>query len=221
MPRRSRSRVHGKSAATPSDFHDTRSHMHHDLRRDIAQAAARLIEEGQTDYRAAKLKAARQLGVDNAFALPDNHEIEAALSQRQQLFGTQHRADLAAIRAAAADAMQWLQDFHPWISGPVLTGTATRFMPIELEIVEADEKGFAFFLLNAGIDANVRPILHHDGKIAGHCYAFSWQETPIEVTWLPTQSARGRLFNADSLRHKRATRNELLTIMAAARPTSV
>ena len=61
--------------------------MHNESSRDylrsaVAQAAARLIAEGLTDYHAAKKKAARQLGISEKNGLPDNHEIEKARPSR-------------------------------------------------------------------------------------------------------------------------------------------
>ena len=59
-----------------------------DLRRALAQEAARLMaEHGIDDYLQAKRKAADRLGVNDVAVLPKNVEIEAALREHQRLFG--------------------------------------------------------------------------------------------------------------------------------------
>ena len=65
------------------------------LRMTIAQEAARLIaEHGIHDYGLAKRKAAERLGVDTDCAvLPRNVEVEAALMERQRLFGGNSHGD--------------------------------------------------------------------------------------------------------------------------------
>ena len=58
------------------------------LRTVLAQEAARLIcDHGIVDYRAAKQKAAEKLGLLNFGALPTNQEIEAAVAERNRIFG--------------------------------------------------------------------------------------------------------------------------------------
>ena len=70
------------------------------LRSEIAQLAARLIAvDGISDYRAAKRKAALQLGVKPDSFMPTNHEIEQALSDYQRLFlGDRQREELDTLR---------------------------------------------------------------------------------------------------------------------------
>ena len=53
----------------------------------LAVEAARIIqEEGLTDFRGAKAKAAERLGLGRNAPLPDNAEIEAALAERTRIF---------------------------------------------------------------------------------------------------------------------------------------
>lgn len=151
------------------------------LRIRIAHLAARLIAEGLTDYRAAKLKAARQLNCDDKNALPDNHEIEVALREHLALFAADTQpAALHALRRVALRAMRWLQmegqlgrqlkgpsqhhqehqtvasTIDVWLTGAVLNGTANEFSEIELELVGLEAKTIEFMLLNRGVEFELR-----------------------------------------------------------------
>ncbi len=123
------------------------------LRKKIAAETAKLIvEEGVTDYSAAKAKAAKMLGGFAKTALPEDREIDAAVHERLLIFHSQSQPqELQLLREIAAEVMRGMRQFSPLVRGPVLTGTATHFSPIELELVVEDEKVFDFFLLNAGI----------------------------------------------------------------------
>jgi hypothetical protein len=74
-----------------------------EMRRLIAYEAARLIAgDGSLDYGTAKRKAARQLGVPDSRALPDNLEIEEALRSYQSLYlGDKQRDQLSDLRQLA------------------------------------------------------------------------------------------------------------------------
>jgi len=63
----------------------------------LAQEAARIIvEQGISDYRLAKHKAAERLGMSERGSLPGNSEIEQAVADYQQLFlGDTMRSRLA------------------------------------------------------------------------------------------------------------------------------
>ena len=62
----------------------------HGARASIANAAARLMaEDGITDFHLAKKKAARQLGLPDHVAFPDNAEVEAELRIYQRLYRMQ------------------------------------------------------------------------------------------------------------------------------------
>ena len=89
------------------------------LRTMLAQEAARLIRDhGIDDYRNAKLKAAENLGLGNRGALPTNREIEAALAERNRIFGAERHQDLLTqLRRVAVEVMQDLQIFAPRLVG--------------------------------------------------------------------------------------------------------
>ncbi len=151
------------------------------LRRLIACAAARLIaEEGLTDYLTAKMKASRSLGCNAKEALPDNHEIEAALREHLAIFQRDSQPrELRALREIALEVMRRLLRFSPQLVGPVLTGTANRFSIIELEVVVDDEKALDLFLLNENVAYEV--VAHGGGNLRKQrrVYEFSFGNVPI------------------------------------------
>ena len=106
------------------------------LRTAVAQEAARLMaEHGIQDYHLAKRKAAERYGVAEGAMLPKNTEIEAALVSYQRLFGgEQHASSLREQRRMALEAMRLLEKFEPRLVGPVLTGSATEFVDIQLHV---------------------------------------------------------------------------------------
>lgn len=123
-------------------------------RASIASAAARLMaEDGITDYHLAKRKAARQLGLTEHVALPDNAEVEAELRAYRTLYqGEEHAEMLAAMRHSALDLLELLADFNPYLTGSVLDGTAGEHSRIDILLFADSAKEVEIFLLNRGID---------------------------------------------------------------------
>ena len=73
----------------------------------VADEAARILaEEGQTDFRAAKAKAAERLGLGRNVPLPSNVEVAAALAERQRGGRGQHQAERSEQQPAAMRADQ-------------------------------------------------------------------------------------------------------------------
>lgn len=123
-------------------------------RASIASAAARLMaEDGITDYHLAKRKAARQLGLTEHVALPDNAEVEAELRAYRTLYqGEEHAEMLAAMRHSALDLLELLADFNPYLTGSVLDGTAGEHSRIDILLFADSAKEVEISLLNRGID---------------------------------------------------------------------
>jgi hypothetical protein len=124
-----------------------------DQRQRIAEEAARIIsEQGISDFRLAKHKAAVRCGLRDFRNLPGNDEIEAALRHRQRLFGgARHRSHLRNLRAAACTAMRRLEAFQPRLVGPVLSGSATDHSDIQLHLFTDHDESLQFFLEQRGI----------------------------------------------------------------------
>ncbi|MFQ5609527.1 MAG: hypothetical protein ACE5F8_04580 [Woeseiaceae bacterium] len=102
----------------------------------VAQEAARIIiNQGIRDYRAAKMKAAERLGLNNRSSLPGNAEIERAIEEHHQLFGGEsHSVLLRTMRECALSAMELLSPFTPRLVGPVLAGTADENSAVNLHV---------------------------------------------------------------------------------------
>lgn len=89
----------------------------------IEEAARLICDEGVTDYRAARLKAAEHLGVKLRGTHVDNRQIEAAVLERQRLFGgVEYTQRLSAMRRTALRAMDLLAGFRPRVAGAVVSG---------------------------------------------------------------------------------------------------
>ena len=127
-----------------------RSRRDLNLRRSLAYIAARMMaEDGIADFAAAKWKAARQAGLEDAKLLPDNQEIEAALREYQELYQKDEQPEhLRQLREIAVKVMRDFQEFRPALVGSVLNGTAGQFSDVNLQLFTDDPKALTIFLLN-------------------------------------------------------------------------
>ncbi|MBX3695852.1 MAG: hypothetical protein KF790_11845 [Steroidobacteraceae bacterium] len=165
------------------------------LRRAIAQEAARIMaEHGIRDFYVAKRKAAERYGVFEAGLLPKNTEIEAALASYQRLFGGDtHAASLRSQRAAALHAMQWLAEFEPRLVGPVLAGTATGHVDVQLHLFTGRAESVTLKLMDHGIPHEVgeRRVKMSAGRIvACPTVSFEMDGEPIEAIVFPRDGIR-------------------------------
>lgn len=120
-----------------------------ELRHLVADEAARLIyEEGMRDYRLAKLRAAENLGVRlQGSAQPTNEEVEEAIHQRIQLFDADTQpALLRHHREVALEAMDFLQAYHPYLTGAALEGTSSPYSAVTLYLSADSVEEVMFFL---------------------------------------------------------------------------
>ncbi|HKO87033.1 MAG TPA: UDP-N-acetylmuramate--alanine ligase [Burkholderiales bacterium] len=135
------------------------------MRTRIAAAAARLMaEDGIDDFALAKRKAARQLGAPDSHSLPTNEEIENELVAYQALYqGDEQRDRIQNLREIALDAMTELDQFNPYVAGPVLKGTAGRYADIDLQLFTDDLKAVEFYFLNRDLPYEVSDERHYSG----------------------------------------------------------
>ncbi len=166
------------------------------LRAEIAAAAARMIAEDGADYGSAKRKAARLiLGNQKVRGdiLPDNAQIEDQVREYQALFfGEEHAQHLKHLRRLALEMMERLAEFHPWLTGAVLNGTATEHSDIHLQLFADNGKDVAVFLLNAGIDYEVSESPHFrlpDRQV--ETLSFMWRKEAIHLTLYDLDDLRG------------------------------
>lgn len=186
------------------------------IRTQVAQLAAQLIHEhGIADYALAKRKAAKQLGIADAHHLPSNTEIEQALHAYQALFHTDsHPAILSALTDLAIKTMQMLSQFNPYITGAVLTGTATEHSDIQIELFTDGEKEVELFLLNHNIKfkQDQRQIRHKGGHKQIPCFVLAHDLCDIYISVHPHSQIRNAPRDTPKESLKRASLSYFLTI---------
>jgi len=123
------------------------------MREQLAHQAAKLMaENGITDHAHAKRKAAKQLGASDTHHLPSNDEINVALQSFRHLFQSHTHPDvLRQLRKEALTSMQMLAEFHPYLTGSVLNGTAGEQSDINIMLFSDDAKAVVLFLLKHNI----------------------------------------------------------------------
>lgn len=123
------------------------------MREQLAHKAAKLMaEDGITDHAFAKRKAARQLGAADTQHLPSNQEVDDALHSYRALYQRDsHPGVLRKLREVALNTMRLLAEFHPYLTGSVLSGTAGAQSDINLMLFSDDAKAVLLFLLNRNI----------------------------------------------------------------------
>lgn len=119
------------------------------MREQLAHQAAKLMaEDGITDHAFAKRKAARQMGAADTQHLPSNQEVDEALHSYRVLYQqNSHPNILRQLREEALTTMNMLAEFHPYLTGSVLRGTAGEHSDINLMLFSDDEKAVLLFLL--------------------------------------------------------------------------
>ncbi|MES2888650.1 MAG: hypothetical protein V4739_11635 [Pseudomonadota bacterium] len=125
-----------------------------EMHTDIAHWAARLVVEEGLEYRAAKQRAAKELGQGRARGtpLPSNEAVEDAVREHIALFHADTQPhELTALRATAVQWMRRLAVLRPHLTGAVWRGTATRLSDIHLELYCDDAKQAELLLLNEGL----------------------------------------------------------------------
>jgi hypothetical protein len=136
-----------------------RAHREYANRRDLMreqlahQAAKLMAEDGITDHAFAKRKAARQLGAGDTQHLPSNQEVDDALHSYRALYQRDsHPGILRQLREEALSTMGLLAEFHPYLTGSVLSGMAGERSDINLMLFSDDAKAVLLFLLKHKID---------------------------------------------------------------------
>jgi hypothetical protein len=156
------------------------------MRARIAAAAARIMaEDGIDDFALAKRKAARSLGAAESEALPGNDEIETELRAYRDLYqAEEHPQRVAELRSLALEAMQALESFHPYLTGPVLKGTAGPYAEIELQLFPESSKEVEMFLLERNIAFATQEARRYSGDRVHAVSVFTllWQDTPLKLS---------------------------------------
>ncbi|MCO6441110.1 MAG: hypothetical protein J5I81_08510 [Nitrococcus mobilis] len=158
------------------------------MRERLIQLAARLMaEEGIRDFHLAKRKAADRLGAPDTRNLPQNREIQAALTDYQRLFGGAAQArQLRRLRGVALEAMEFFARFQPRLVGSVLEGTADAHSDINLHVFADTPEEIALFLMEQHIpfeeDWRRLRFSGSDDYVFLPVYRFVADETRIDLT---------------------------------------
>lgn len=167
------------------------------MRARIAAAAARLMaEDGINDFALAKRKAARGLGAANKEALPGNDEIEAELRAYLALYqADEHPQRVAELRALALEAMGALERFNPYLTGPVLAGTAGPYAEIELQLFPESTKEVELFLIDRKIRYEASDERRYSGDRARAVAVISldWHGVPLRLSVFDPRDERSAL----------------------------
>jgi hypothetical protein len=176
----------GRSKKTRTKFTDAGGKSRN-ARREVAAEAARIIAtEGQTNYHAAKKKAAIRVGVGDRGQLPSNLEVKDALLRYQELYGGQDHFDrIEQMRKSAISVMRHLEEFSPRLVGSVLDGTASAHSRIAMHVFcdSPDDPVFHFMERGWKFRQEQRQIRWHDGsqKLVP-VFVIEFDVHPVELT---------------------------------------
>lgn len=192
-----------------------RSNRQTAMRARLAAAAARIMaEDGIDDFALAKRKAARRLGVLDTQALPANDEIEAELRAYRALYQSDHGDLIEDLRRIALDAMRALERFNPYLTGPVLKGTAGPYAEIELQLFPDSAKDVEIFLLDRDITFTTQEARRFAGDRAHavSLISLTWHGQPLKLAVFDARDERLAL--KTSLAGKVAERGNISEVSA-------
>ena len=193
------------------------------MRARIAAVAARIMaEDGIDDFALAKRKAARQLGAPQSEALPGNDEVESELRAYRALYqADEHPERIAELRRIALDAMRAFERFNPYLTGPVLKGTAGPYAEIELQLFPGSPKDVEIFLLERGLPFDTHEGRRFSGDRAHAMSVFSllWDGTPLKLAVFDPRDERLALKTSQAGRVlERAGMAEVASLLSALPP---
>ena len=196
------------------------------LRAEIAARAARLIAQDGADYEMARRKAARLvLGEDLARpnVMPDHTEIEEEVRKYQALFQADSQpARLLLLRQLAAQVMEQLQEFRPYLTGAVLNGTAGEHDDIHLQLFADSAKDVILFLLDRDVPIDISETPHFKGGRHDpvETVSFHWKKQQVHAELYEMNDLRGALKPRPDGRPHRADLNAVLALLdSGAAPT--
>ncbi|HVW00911.1 MAG TPA: hypothetical protein VHB77_11250 [Planctomycetaceae bacterium] len=136
------------------------------LRQSIAAEAARLIVQGkESDYYAARRKAARvhRRQRPTADELPSSSEIQEQVYALAGLFKAERQSSaLREMRSAAWELMRLLADFDPRLTGEAITGPILAGAEMRLRLNAAALEQAADVLAAAGVASEFVAVDSHD-----------------------------------------------------------
>ena len=152
-----------------------------------------MAEDGIDDFALAKRKAARQLGALDTQALPRNDEIEDELRAYRALYqADEHPRRIDELRRIALAVMQALEQFNPYLTGPVLKGIAGPYAEIDLQLFPDSTKEVEIFLLERNISFSTQEGRRYSGDRAraASLISLSWEDVPVRLAVLDPRDER-------------------------------
>ena len=190
------------------------------LRAQIAVVAARLVAQDGADYAVAKRKAATHVLGDAPAAsgvLPDNAQIEEEVLRYQELFqASTQPARLLHLRTIALQVMDALAQFNPYVTGPVLTGSAGEHDDIALQLFDDSAKEVQIFLLDKKVAFDLTETPHFKGPRFDpvETVSFVWHKEGVHAELYELNDLRGALKRRADGRVQRADASALRALMA-------
>ena len=164
------------------------------MRAAIAAAAARIMaESGIDNFALAKRKAARQLGATEKQGLPGNEEVEAELRAYLDLYQADEHPDrIRGLRRVALAMMRELEEFSPYLTGPVLKGIAGPYSDVELQLFPDSGKDVEIFLLNRNIPFASAEARRYSGDRARAVTVLEleWDGVPVKLSVFDSRDER-------------------------------
>lgn len=190
------------------------------MRTRIAAAAARIMaEDGIDDFALAKRRAAKVLGAPDSESLPGNDEVEAELREYLALYqGEAHPERVDELRRIALDAMQALAQFHPYVTGPVLSGLAGPYAGVDLQLFPESTKEVEIFLIDRNLTYSASDERRYSGdrSRAVAVIELDWQGVPLRLSVFDPRDERMALKTSAAGRvTARAGIAELAALIAA------
>lgn len=190
------------------------------LRAEIAAVAARMIAQDGADYDTARRKAARQILGTERFKpdqLPDNLQIEYEVRNYQAIFVDPGQAErVHKLRTTALQVMDALEQFHPYLTGSVLNGTAGEHDEIFLQLFAESAKEIEIFLLNKNLNIEISESPHFRGPRYDpvETASFMWRDEGVHAQLYELDDLRGALKPRSDGRLQRADAAAVRALMA-------
>ncbi|TFW28358.1 hypothetical protein E4L96_02605 [Massilia arenosa] len=190
------------------------------LRAEIAAVAARMIAQDGADYDTARRKAARQILGTERFKpdqLPDNLQIEYEVRNYQAIFVDPGQTErVHKLRTTALQVMDALEQFHPYLTGSVLNGTAGEHDEIYLQLFAESAKEIEIFLLNKNLNIEISESPHFRGPRYDpvETASFMWRDEGVHAQLYELDDLRGALKPRSDGRLQRADAAAVRALMA-------
>lgn len=173
--------------------------MNTEVKTSIAAAAARMIAQDGTDYGSAKRKAARQVlgeaqARDLPDILPDNEQIEEEVRLYHALYNADtHPAHIFRLRTLALQVMEMLEQYQPFLTGSVLSGSAGMHDDIHLQLFADSAKEVQIYLLNKNLQIEISQSPHFRGPRYEdvETVSFMWKNEGVHVELYEQDDMRG------------------------------